>query len=65
MWVNSNEKELGFGKLHRGLLQGMHKGKALGGGETVAHKGFWGSCIRNFHLLGTGGLLSGACMPRQ
>lgn len=29
--VNSNSKEMGFGKVHEGLIKEAHKGKALEG----------------------------------
>lgn len=38
-WVNSNQKEQGFGKLHGSLISGAHKGKALqGGGDLVTRR---------------------------
>ena len=46
--VNSKPKEWGLGK-----LSAQHKGKTLGGRETVYHQGFWRSNARNIHLLVT------------
>lgn len=37
--VNSNQKEQGFSQLHGCLTEGAHKGKALGGGGRLDHKG--------------------------
>lgn len=38
-WVNSNQKEQGFGKLYGSLTSGAHKGKALqGGGDLVTRQ---------------------------
>lgn len=33
--VNSDQKEQGFDKFHRGLIKGTHKGKTLGGGRDL------------------------------
>lgn len=48
---SSNHKELGFSKLHRGLIFiGVHKGKALGERENAYHKASWGN-IKKLHSL--------------
>lgn len=49
--ANSNQKESGFGKLHRVLSKGHIRGRPWEVGETVDRKGGWQSHIRNFNLL--------------
>lgn len=40
--VNSNQNQQGFGKLHRGLISGAHKRKALGGRGNCCSQGLSG-----------------------
>ena len=51
--VNSNQKEQDSGKHHGGLIQALHKGKALRGREGCLSQGWLGSHIRNLYLLVT------------
>lgn len=48
-------KEWGYGKFHGVLSTGYPRSRTKGkeAGETVDHKGYWGSLIRNSHLFGS------------